>query len=157
MPRRPAGPEQHTLVQQYATWHVVREQTPNPISLRQRIDVLRRIHAGDGMDLPARVIAMLVLVYPHPLSRITRLSLGHITTDAHGRMLIRLGDPPAPVPAPFEANIHDYLAARPNLTAATNPDSALPGWSRDLRKMLLRIPQRWSPECSATALSRPKS
>jgi len=38
-------------------------------------------------------------------------------------MFIRLGNPPAPVPAPFDQVICDYLNARPNLTTATNPGS----------------------------------
>ena len=145
-----------------------REETPKPISLHQRIELLRRIHAGDGMDLTERVIAMLILLYAQPLSRITRLTLPDITIDAHGQLLIRLGDPPAPVPAPFEVIINDYLAVRPNLTTATNPDSIwlfpgrragqplhpttirsrlqrlgipnLNGRSRALREMLLQAP-----------------
>ena len=120
------------------------------------------------MDLTERVIAMLILLYAQPLSRITRLTLHDITIDTHGQMLIRLGDPPAPIPAPFDAIITDYLAARPNLTTATNPDSTwlfpgrragqplhpttirsrlstlqipnLPGRSRALREMLLQAP-----------------
>jgi hypothetical protein len=145
-----------------------REQTPKPISLRYRIELLRRIHVGDGMDLTERVIAILILLYAQPLNRITRLTLDDITLDARGQMLIRLGDPPAPVPAPFDAIINDYLAARPNLTTATNPNSTwlfpgrragqplhptsirlrlstlgipnLPGRSRALREMLLQAP-----------------
>jgi hypothetical protein len=83
-------------------------------------------------------------------------------------MFIRLGDPPAPVPAPFDQVIRDYLSARPNLTTATNPGSRwlfpgpragqplhptsirlrlqslgipnLNGRSRALREMLLQAP-----------------
>lgn len=145
-----------------------REPTPKPISLRQRVELLRRIHAGDGMDSIERVIGMLILLYAQPLSRITRLTIGDITTDEQGQMLIRLGDPPAPIPAPFDAIVNDYLATRPNLTTATNPNSNwlfpgrragqplhptsirhrlstigipnLPGRSRALREMLLQAP-----------------
>jgi len=38
-------------------------------------------------------------------------------------MCVRLGDPPAPVPAPFDDVIRAYLAARPNLTTGTNQGS----------------------------------
>jgi hypothetical protein len=83
-------------------------------------------------------------------------------------MLIRLGDPSAPVPAPFDQIISDYLLTRPNLTTATNRDSRwlfpgrragqplhptsirsrlqrldipnLTGRSRALREMLLQAP-----------------
>ena len=146
----------------------IREQPPKPISLHQRIDLLRRIHTGDGMDGTERVIAMLILLYAQPLNRITRLTVNDVTRDEQGQMLIRLGDPPAPVPPPFDAIIEDYLTARPNLTTATNPDSDwlfpgrragqplhptsirrrlttlgipnLPGRSRALREMLLQAP-----------------
>lgn len=145
-----------------------REQPPRPISLHQHIQLLRRVHAGDGMDLTERLIAILILLYAQPLNRITRLTIDDITTDTHGRMLIRLGDPPAPVPAPFDTIINHYLAARPNLTTATNPNSSwlfpgrragqplhptsirlrlhtlgipnVPGRSRALREMLLQAP-----------------
>lgn len=145
-----------------------REQPAKPISLAQRLELLRRIHAGTDMDLTERVIAMLILLYAQPLSRITRLTLDDITTVGHGAMLIRLGDPPAPVPAPFDTIITDYLAGRPNLTTATNPASSWlfpgrragqplhptsirlrlhtlgipnqPGRSRALRELLLQAP-----------------
>ncbi|GAB2843432.1 hypothetical protein GCM10022221_48300 [Actinocorallia aurea] len=40
-----------------------------------------------------------------------------------GAVLLRLGDPPTPVPEPFAALLLDYVAARPNTLTATNPDS----------------------------------
>jgi integrase len=109
----------------------LRRETPKLISLRERAELLRRIHVGDDMNLTERVIAMLILLYAQPLSRITRLSVDDITLDEHGEMLVRLGDPPAPVPAPFAAIIKDYLASRPNLTTAANPNSTwlFPGQS----------------------------
>lgn len=144
------------------------EQPPKQISLRHRVELLRRIHTGTGMDLTERVIALLVLLYAQPLSRITRLTLDDITRDQQGQMLIHLGDPPAPVPTPFDAIIDAYLAARTNLTTATNPNSTwlfpgrragqplhptsmrlrlrtlgipnLNGRSRALREMLLQAP-----------------
>lgn len=145
-----------------------RQESPKPITLHQRLELLRRIHDGTGMDPTERVIAMLILLYAQPLNRITRLTVDDVTTDGHGAMLIRLGDPPAPVPTPFAAIITDYLTDRPNLTTATNPGSSwlfpgrragqplhptsirlrlhtlgipnLPGRSRALREMLLQAP-----------------
>jgi len=144
------------------------EQTPKPISLQQRIEMLRRIHPGVDMDLTERMIALLILLYAQPLSRITRLRIDDITYGEDGQMLVRLGNPPAPVPAPFDAIIGAYLATRPNLTTATNPNSEwlfpgrragqplhptsmrlrlqtlgipnLPSRSRALREMLLQAP-----------------
>lgn len=95
---------------------------PAPIAARERLDLIRRIHTGDQMDLTERVAALLVLLYAQPLSKVTRLTIDDITIE-NGQMFIRLGDPPAPVPPPFDALITQYLAARPNLTTATNPNS----------------------------------
>jgi hypothetical protein len=139
-----------------------------PISLQSRVDILQRILAGEGMDLTERVIATLILLYAQPLSRIVRLTVSDILTDPHGRLLIRLGDPPAPIPAPFDAIVGDHVKARQNLDTATNPNSAwlfpgrragqplhptsirlrlttlgipnMPGRSRALREMLLQAP-----------------
>ena len=96
--------------------------SPAPIGPRERLELIRRIHAGDGMDLTERVVALLVLLYAQPLTRVTRLTIDDLMVD-DGQMAIRLGDPPAPVPAPFDALVGEYLAARPNLTTATNQNS----------------------------------
>ena len=100
-----------------------RERVPKPISLSERVELLRRALSGDGMDDTERVIAMLILLYAQPLNRITRLTIDDVIHDAAGQMLIRLGDPPAPVPAPFVTIIGDYLTARGNLVSAANPNS----------------------------------
>jgi len=99
-----------------------RQAVAAPISPRQRIELIRRIHHDTDMDLVDRVTALLVLLYAQSLDRVTRLTIEDITV-VDGQMLIALGDPPAPVPAPFDALITRYMAARPNLTTATNRDS----------------------------------
>ena len=93
-----------------------------PMPAKQRLDLIRRLHDSDEMDLTERVAALLVLLYAQPLSKITRLTVDDITL-ADGQMLIRLGDPAAPVPPPFDALIAQHLANRPNLMSATNPNS----------------------------------
>lgn len=93
-----------------------------PIPAQQRLDLIRQVHDSTEMDLTDRVAALLVLLYAQPLSKITRLTIDDITV-ADGQMLIRLGDPPAPVPPPFDALIAQHLANRPNLMSATNPNS----------------------------------
>ena len=95
---------------------------PSPISHQQRLELIRRLHSDDALDPTERVIGLLILLYAQSLDKITRLTIDDITTT-DGHMLIRLGNPSAPVPAPFNEIINDYLAARPNLTTATNPDS----------------------------------
>ena len=42
-----------------------------------------------------------MLLYAQPLSRVLRLTVTDVTRDDDGQVLIRLGDPPAPVPEPF--------------------------------------------------------
>jgi hypothetical protein len=95
-----------------------------PISNRQRTDLIRRTHTDPSIKPIDRVIALLILLYAQPLTRIVRLTLADVTHDGE-QLLIRLGDPPAPVPEPFADHITAYLAGRPNLTTATNPDSQL--------------------------------
>jgi hypothetical protein len=141
-----AKPHQRSAVQAFLAWAITAramarlqlpptiEAGPCPISRQQQIQLIGRLHDGRGMDLTERVIGLLILLYAQPLSRIVRLTIDDITgspddsnaddkrDDAAG-MFIRLGNPPAPVPAPFDQVIRDYLAARPNLTTATNPGS----------------------------------
>jgi len=144
-----------------------RANVPTPMTQRDRLTWIRRIHDGDSMDLTERVVALLILLYAQPLTKVVRLSIDDVTL-VDGQMLIRLGDPPAPVPAPFDAMISQYLAERPNLSTATNADSRwlfpgrragqplhpttfrkrlkrlgipnLTGRSRALREMLLQAP-----------------
>ncbi len=99
-----------------------RQSVPSPIGPRERVELIRRIHHDTDMDLVERVAALLVLLYAQALSKVTQLTIDDITIE-NAQMFIRLGDPPAPVPPPFDALINQYLAARPNLTTATNPNS----------------------------------
>jgi hypothetical protein len=93
------------------------------ITQQQRLAIIRRIHHGQDMNLTDRVLALLVVLYAQPLNRITQLTLDDITTDNNGQLLITLGQPPTPVPPPFDAIIRDHLDARANQATAGNPDS----------------------------------
>src|ERR1019366_1253934 len=97
---------------------------PTPISQKQRIALIRRIHAGTDMDLTERVIALLILLYAQPLSRIVRLTIDDVIHDGD-QVFVRLGDPPVPIPGPFAEIVTNYVANRSNLTTATNPTSRL--------------------------------
>lgn len=98
--------------------------SPKPISQNQRIALIRRIHAGTDMDLTERVIALLILLYAQPLSRIVRLTIDDVLHDGD-QVFVRLGDPPVPIPGPFAEIVTNYVANRSNLTTATNPTSRL--------------------------------
>lgn len=95
---------------------------PTPITHRERMEWIGRIHNGDGMGLTERVVALLIMVYAQSLTKIRYLTLDDITV-VDGAMTIRLGDPPAPVPAPFDDLISTFIAERPNLMTATNQHS----------------------------------
>jgi hypothetical protein len=89
----------------------------------QRLTLLRRVIEGDRLDPLEQVLITLTLLYAQPLARIVRLRTGDISHDHRGRTQLALGDPPIPVPSPFDAILTTYLAHRPNLTTATNRDS----------------------------------
>lgn len=90
------------------------------LTQQRRIELIRRVHDGDGMDLTDRVLALLVLLYAQPLTRIQQLTVDDIGIDDDGHILIRLGDPPTPVPEPFDEIIRQHVAARRNQTTAAN-------------------------------------
>lgn len=75
------------------------------------------------MELTVRVLALLVLLYAQPLARIQQLTVDDIATGDDGQLLIRLGDPPTPVPAPFDQVIRQHVAARRNQMTAANTTS----------------------------------
>ncbi|KUO09944.1 hypothetical protein AQJ58_22200 [Streptomyces sp. DSM 15324] len=88
----------------------------------QRLALLRQLVDRDDVPLQDRVAAVLVLLYAQPLTRIAQLSTGDVQHE-DGEVLVRLGDPPSPVPAPFAGILLDYLGQRPNTMTATNPDA----------------------------------
>ena len=97
-------------------------KAPAPISQQQRVQLIRRIHSGQGIDLADRILALLILLYAQPLTRIARLRIDDVIRDGD-HTLLRLGDPPVPVPAPFDDLLTTYVASRSNLTTATNRHS----------------------------------
>lgn len=69
-----------------------------------------------------RVAGVIVLLYAQPLSRIVRLSVDEVIRDGD-TVLLRLGDPASPVPAPVAALLLEHIANRDNMNTATNPAS----------------------------------
>ncbi|CCH79925.1 conserved hypothetical protein [Nostocoides japonicum T1-X7] len=96
---------------------------PEGIPLRQseRLSWLHRAATDDRLDGLDRVALTLLLLYAQPIPRITRLTTQDIRRDRTGHLEIRLGQPPAPVPAPFDQVLLDYLEKSRRATAA-NPD-----------------------------------
>ncbi|MEV1066900.1 hypothetical protein [Streptomyces sp. NPDC050263] len=95
---------------------------PAPITQQQRLALLRQLVNRDDVPLQDRVAAVLVLLYAQPLTRISRLSTDDVQHE-DGNVLVRLGDPSSPVPAPFDRMLLDYLGQRPNTRTATNPEA----------------------------------
>lgn len=95
-----------------------------PISQTQRLEVVARLMTDDQLPLMDRIVAMLILLFAQPVSRIIRLTLDDVLT-IDGELHLRLGDPTTPVPEPFAELLRTYLLARPNLTGAANPGSNL--------------------------------
>lgn len=65
---------------------------------------------------------MILLLYAQPVSRITRLTIDDVIRDGD-QVLLRLGDPPTPVPEPVAGLLLEYLGQRTNMRTATNRDS----------------------------------
>ncbi|UGY92766.1 hypothetical protein [Streptomyces gobiensis] len=95
---------------------------PAPIAQHQRLALLRQAVNREDVPLQDRVAAMLVLLYAQPLTRIARLTTDDVLLE-DGEVLVRLGDPPSPVPEPFAGLMLAYLAQRPNTMTATNPEA----------------------------------
>ncbi|MET7667338.1 hypothetical protein [Micromonospora luteifusca] len=79
------------------------------ITQQRRLALLRRLIADDPADVGTRTAACLLLLYAQPLSRIQHLTTADIA-EHDGDLLIRLGDPPAPVPEPFAALLRQLVA-----------------------------------------------
>jgi hypothetical protein len=95
---------------------------PAPIAQHQRLALLRQAVNREDVALQDRIAAVLVLLYAQPLTRITRLTTDDVVQE-DGEVLVRLGDPPSPVPEPFASLLLAYLDQRPNTMTATNPDA----------------------------------
>jgi len=129
------GPSLRDNLQPFLRWAMNTRRMPplrtpphleRPVTLitqRQRIALIRRIYYDDQMELTDRVLALLVLLYAQPLSRIQRLTIDDFHTDEDGQLLVRLGEPPAPIPPPFDQIVLRHIAERTNQTTATNAGS----------------------------------
>ncbi|WP_185930423.1 hypothetical protein [Streptomyces sp. WAC05858] len=95
---------------------------PAPIAQHQRLALLRQALHREDAPLQDRVAAVLVLLYAQPLTRIVRLTTDDVLRE-DDEVLLRLGDPPSPVPDPFAGLLLAHLDQRPNTKTATNPNA----------------------------------
>jgi integrase len=99
---------------------VIRHAAPLPD--HERVSHLGRVLTAHDLPLRIRVAAAIVLLYAQPLSRIVRLTLGDVTRDG-GQVLLRLGEPPTPVPGPVADLLLSWIGNRDNMNTATNRNS----------------------------------
>jgi hypothetical protein len=88
-----------------------------------RLALLRRVPGDDMIALRDRVAAALVLLYAQPLTRIVRLTTNDIVVQ-DDQVLLRLGAPLTPVPAPLGPLLMALRDQRDNMRTATNPNSS---------------------------------
>jgi hypothetical protein len=95
----------------------------------ERLDLLRDLLDNDQRPLAYRVAAVLLLLYAQPLTRVVRLTVDQITTDADG-VSIQFDAEPVPLPEPFADLVRRHLHARPTMMTASNQGSTwlFPGY-----------------------------
>jgi hypothetical protein len=89
---------------------------------RERAGYLGRVLVGCDLPLRPRVAAATLLLYAQPVSRIVRLTLDDVIRDGD-QVLLRLGEPPSPVPPPAAGLLLEWIASRDSMNTATNRNS----------------------------------
>src|SRR5664280_2082809 len=99
---------------------VIRQATSLPQP--ERVGLLGRLLTGHDLPLRPRVAAAIVLLYAQPLSRVVRLTIDDVIRGGD-HVLLRLGEPPSPVPGPVADLLLEWIENRDNMNTATNRDS----------------------------------
>ncbi|MGW3151850.1 MULTISPECIES: hypothetical protein [Streptomyces] len=92
------------------------------LSEDERLDALGRLLTDTEIPTRLRVAGVIMLLYAQPVSRIIRLSVDDVIHDGD-TVLLRLGEPASPVPAPVAVLLLEHIADRDNMNTATNPAS----------------------------------
>ncbi|HEU5472738.1 MAG TPA: hypothetical protein VFV67_18985 [Actinophytocola sp.] len=77
-----------------------RFRTGEALDQQRRLDLLGHLLDGDDQRLAPRVAGCILLLYAQPIPRILAITLDDIVRTDTG-VVLRLGDPPSPVPEPF--------------------------------------------------------
>ena len=93
-----------------------------PLEQRERLNLLGYLLTSGDLPLRPRVAAIIVLLYAQPLSRVVRLTIDDVIHDGD-QVLLRLGDPPSPLPAPVADLLLTWIDNRDNMNTATNHHS----------------------------------
>lgn len=102
--------------------HVIK-QDQSPMHQHRRLAILRGVLHDETLPLRTRTAASLVLLYAQPVSRIVRLTTADVIDDGDA-LIVRLGDPPAPLPGPVASLVRAYLAEQPRLARASSRSTA---------------------------------
>ncbi|WP_344886637.1 hypothetical protein [Nonomuraea antimicrobica] len=129
-------PHEHRSLRAFLTWAMRTGRAPRglnlprlnrvegrPLTQHRRLELLHLTLDDRAGPVRSRAAACLMLLYAQPASRIVRLTLDDIVHDSDGQVLIRLGDPPTPVPDPFSELLLQAKAERSNMNTATNVDA----------------------------------
>ncbi|MFD4764689.1 hypothetical protein ACFWOJ_39660, partial [Streptomyces sp. NPDC058439] len=92
------------------------------LSEDERLDALGRLLADSEIPTHLRFAGIIVLLYAQPLTRIVRLTVDDVIRDGDA-VVLRLGEPASPVPAPVASLLLEHIANRDNMDTATNPAS----------------------------------
>jgi hypothetical protein len=114
------------------------------ITQTHRLTLLRRFATDPAIAIRPRAAACLMLLYAQPLTRILRLTTADLTRDPGSQTWLRLGDPPSPVPAPFDTLLHQLAATRHDHVPANHASTWLfpgrnPGQPADYRAMFTQL------------------
>ncbi|WP_410573357.1 hypothetical protein [Amycolatopsis sp. cmx-4-61] len=85
----------------------------------ERVAFVRRVLTDTSIPLTDRVLALLILLYAQPLTRIAALTLDDVLSE-DDQVFIQLGSPATPVPEPFAGLLVEYVKTRRNLNTAAN-------------------------------------
>jgi hypothetical protein len=118
---------------------------------RQRMALLGRLLDDHDLPLRPRIAGIIMLLYAQPLSRVARLTINDVIHD-HDQVLLRLGEPPSPVPTPLAQLLLTWISQRDNMNTATNPDSQ---WLFSGRRAGQPCTPKASPDTSANSASPP--
>ncbi|WP_328543734.1 hypothetical protein [Streptomyces europaeiscabiei] len=87
------------------------------LSEDERLAALGCLLTDTEIPMRLRAVGVIVLLYAQPLSRVVRLTADDVVHDGDA-VLLRLGEPASPVPAPVTALLLEHLATRSaNVTA----------------------------------------
>jgi hypothetical protein len=93
-----------------------------PLEQRERLNLLGYLLTSGDLPLRPRVAAIIVLLYAQSLSRVVRLTIDDVIHNGD-QVLLRLGDPPSPLPAPVADVLLAWIDNRDNMNTATNHHS----------------------------------